>query len=392
METYLSRPDVSSRSKIPIEYIGFFNSTGYGQSASSNVFSLDRSGRYDVRIRGVHGRLSPDSFSKTDYANLSLMASKSENSRSVQVLHCIPDMFRRINLHQRKIALSTFETFQPPDHWIEAMNRCDAIFCPSQFNREQFLKAGLKKPLFVIPHVLDFDVWNSEVQSMPRDERFTFLFVGTWRRRKGYEALLEAWMKEFAPDEAVRLLIKTDKSDTAIKDVQKFKRDFDKKEIAPVSFERRVFDERQMASFIKSTDCYVSPSMGEGFGLCGLQAMSLRVPVIITNFSGCQEYAKSDNCTLLEPSGFIVHESIDPIPQFANKKWPRIKVATIQEAMRGVFENYKQSQIKADRAYEFVKQNFNYGVFASKFDEMMETIFSGSYSQNKALQRYPRRR
>lgn len=381
----------SSRPKTPIEYVGFFNQTGYGQSAVSNVLALENSGRYDVRIRGLHGLPPEQPFIRSDYERLSQMARKSENERAVQVLHCIPDMFRRVRSYRKRIALCTFETFQPPESWATLLNRCDAVFCPSQFNKAQFERSGVEKPIFVIPHVLNFDIWNETAQSMPRDTRFTFLFLGTWRRRKGYEVLLEAWMREFGPDERVRLLIKTDKTDQAMEDVRTFKRDLGKKEIAPISFERRVFNEQQMASFMKSVDCYVSPTMGEGFGLPALQAMALKVPVIVTNFSGCQEYAKKDNCTLLEPSGFLVHESIDPIPQFAYKKWPRIKVSTLQEAMRGVYEKYKQAQEKADKAYEFVRQNFNYEVFASKFDDMMEAVYSGSNAQNKAIQRYPRR-
>lgn len=381
----------SSRPKIPIEWIGFFNQTGYGQSAASSVFALEGSGRYDVRIRGLHGLPSRDAFCKTDHEKLSQMALKPENDKTLQVLHCIPEMFRRARPCNRRIALATFETFQPPDEWARALNRCDAVICPSSFNKQQFERTGVERPIFVLPHVLNFDIWNEQVQASSSDERFTFLFVGTWRRRKGYEVLLEAWMREFGPDERVRLLIKTDKTDSAMESVYSFKRSLQKKEIAPVSFERRVFNEQQMASFIKSSDCYISPTMGEGFGLPALQAMALKVPVVITNFSGCQEYAKQDNCTLLEPSGFLVHESIDPIPQFAYKKWPRIKVSTVQEAMRGVFEKYKQAQEKADKAYEFVRQNFNYGIFVTKFDKMMETVYSGSNAQNKAIQRHPRR-
>jgi glycosyltransferase involved in cell wall biosynthesis len=381
----------SSRPKIPLEYIGFFNQTGYGQSATSNVFALENSARYDVRIRGLHGLPARDAFSKEDYERLGRLGIKPENDRAFQVLHCIPDMFRRARPCNKRIALATFETFQPPDDWIKLLNRCDTVICPSTFNKNQFEKGGVEKPIFVLPHVLNFDIWNERVSSMSSDDCFTFLFVGTWRRRKGYEVLLEAWMSEFGPNEPVRLIIKTDKTNEAMEEVRLFKRDLGKKEIAPISFERRVFNEQQMASFVKSANCYVSPTMGEGFGLPALQAMALKVPVIVTNFSGCQEYAKQDNCTLLEPSGFLVHESIDPIPQFANKKWPRIKVSTVQEAMRGVFEKYKQAQEKADKAYEFVQKNFNYGIFVSKFDEMMETVYSGSNAQNKAIQRHPRR-
>lgn len=379
----------SSPPKIPLEWVGFFNQTGYGQSAVSSVLALHRSGRYDIRIRSLSGAPPEIAFSTEDLVLLRAMSLKPENDRSVQVLHSIPEMHRRVRRHARTIGLATFETFQPPDEWGGLLNRCDAVVCPSIFNREQFERTSLRKPIFVIPHVLDFGIWNPQVRPMPKDERFTFLFVGTWRRRKGWEALAEAWMREFAPNEPVRLLVKTDKVERAKEDILSMKKSLGRKDIAPIVFEKEVFTDRQMASFVKSADCYVSPTMGEGFGLPALQSMALKVPVIITNFSGCQEYAKNNNCTLLEPSGFMVHKCIDPIPQFANRKWPRIKVSTVQEAMRSVFQNYEVALQKADIAYEFVRQNFNYEVFVSKFDEMMEAVYGAGKSQAQAIQRNP---
>lgn len=378
----------SSRHKIPVEWVGFYNSTGYGQAASSNVFALESSGGFDVRIHGLHGEPSQESFSREDYLKLLSMSSKLENDRGVQILHCIPEMHRRARFHPHRIAFIAFETFQPPQEWATIVNRCDAAICPSRFNKEQFERCGITRPIFVLPHVLNFDIWNDQVKPMTRSNRFTFAFIGTWRRRKGWEVLLEAWMNEFGPDESVRLVIKTDKTDQAISDVERTNRNLGKKEIAPISFERKIFSDRQMASFLKSADCYISPTMGEGFGLPALQSMAIRVPVIITNFSGCQEYAKENNCTLLEPSGFMIRESIDPVPQFANKKWPRIRVSTVQTAMRKVYQEYKIAQEKADTAYEFVHNNFGQQTFAHKFSDMMENLYRGGYSQTQAIQRH----
>jgi glycosyltransferase involved in cell wall biosynthesis len=243
----------------------------------------------------------------------------------------------------------------------------------------------------VIPHILKFDVWNDRVKSMGATDEFVFLFLGTWRKRKGWEALLEAWFSEFGPDEKVRLVIKTDKSDRAAEDISRIKKNLGKKETAPISLERRLLNEEQIASFVKSAHCYVSSTLGEGFGLPALQAIALGVPVIITNFSGCQEYATADNCTLLEPSGFLVHECIDPVPQFAYKKWPRIKVSTIRTAMRGVIQDYQKAQEKADKAYRFVHDNFGYKTFILKFDDMMEKVYNGGCSQTQTIQRHARR-
>ena len=379
----------SSLHKPLIEWVGFFNSTGYGQATASNVLALHNSGKYRLRIRCLHSKPDRQSFTPDVFRTLCSLSEIPESSNAIQVLQCTPPFFHKINLLSRKIAFGAFETFDPPSDWVTVYNRCDALLCPSEFNREHFVKAGVMRPSFTLPHVLDLNIWNDQAKPLDRFPEFTFLFLGTWRKRKGWEALLEAWMSEFSIEDRVRLIIKTDKADKAEGDAKIVKSHLGKKEIAPITFERSIFDDRQMASLIKSADCMVCPTLGEGFGLPGLQSMAVRVPLIVTNFSGCQEYAKPELCTLLEPSGFMILDSLDPIPQFSQKKWPRIKVSSIREAMRQVLSKYEEAQQKADKAYAFSHAGFGYSNFVQRFEKVMETLYRGGRSKNQSSEWVP---
>jgi glycosyltransferase involved in cell wall biosynthesis len=147
------------------------------------------------------------------------------------------------------------------------------------------------------------------------------------------------------------------------------------KGFATILFENKVFDEKILPKFIKSVDCLVSPTMGEGFNLPGLQCMSLGVPVIITNFSGCTDYANEKTATLLEPNGFILRNNMDNIPQFKNRKWAFLEVKKIQESMRYVFKNQNQAKIKANSAYSFVRDKFNYKIVGDMFVDTMRDLY-----------------
>jgi glycosyltransferase involved in cell wall biosynthesis len=147
------------------------------------------------------------------------------------------------------------------------------------------------------------------------------------RKRKGWPILIEAFLQEFDQKESVQLLLKTDKPQQASKDIEKMRLGMNLKKECPLFyFESRIFDDAHLPSFYKSADCLVMPTLGEGFGLPGLQSMAVGTPVIVTNFSGCQDYAAEDKCTLLEPSGFVLQSNMDNILQFNNKKWPRVTV------------------------------------------------------------------
>lgn len=361
---------------IPLNYICFINETGYGQAAFDMISSLEETGLYDIRITCLNGSLSKNFLSTDSYKKLERLVKKPPNSKEIQIYHCIPSMQSRVLRGNHSIGFATFETYEPPKHWVDILNRMDAVICPSEFNFSIFAHAGVKRPIFHIPHCFDPLVWNENVQPLTKYEKYSFLFIGSWRRRKGWAQLLEAYFREFNFEEQVQLIIKTDKVQLAIQDVEKIKRSVNiKKEYPSIVFERTVFNDKTLPSFYKSADCLILPTFGEGFGLPAMQCMTIKVPVIVTNFSGCQEYASNDRCTLLEPSGFMIHEGMDQIMQFANKKWPRIMIESIQSAMRHVFSNQELSKLKADKAYEYVHDKFSYKTVSKSYSKMMESVY-----------------
>jgi len=244
-------------------------------------------------------------------------------------------------------------------------------------NRFIYFDMGkINKPIFHIPHCLDFDKYNFEVNPLKIYNKFTFLFLGTWKERKGYKQLIEAWLREFRDKDNVQLVIKTDKTKQARTYIEKIKKEVGiSKGFAPILVENKVFSEAEMPHFLKSFDCLLLPTMGEGFNIPGLQCMALGVPVVITNFSGCQDYANKDTATLLEPNGFILKKDMDGIPQFRNRKWAFISVAQIRKTMRKIINNPAKIKEKSKNAYEEVRNRFSYQKTEELFREMIGTLY-----------------
>lgn len=362
---------------IPIDYVCFLNQSGYSQAAQDTILALDHSGHFDVRVSCIHKSPVKAAFSRSSLNLFTDLCNKPARNDAVQVFHCIPEKQNRFKRLNKAISFATFETYKPPEKWITLLNRMDAVVCPSQFNYQIFAHSGIKRPLFHVPHTIDISRWNDGVLPMRRFDRFTFLFVGTWRKRKGWPQLVEAWFQEFSQRDRTQLLIHTDKAETAKRDIAVIKRDLglEKKETAPILIEDTVVDDLSLPSFFKSADCLVSPSLGEGFGLPALQCMALKVPVITTNFGGCKDYATADNCILVEPSGFLIHDCLDNIPQFRGCKWPRITVQSVRHAMRSALECREENRSKSENAYTNVRENFSSQVTVDKFLELMEMVY-----------------
>ena len=364
--------------KIPILYAFFANQSGYSQAAQSYILALHQSDNYDIRLHMFGGKPARPAISDERYELFMKMEKKQDKKERILIYHCIPTIQRRLKRIEnirKKIGFATYECLSPPNRWIQILNKNDAVITPSQFNYRIFAHTQLKRPLYYIPHCLDINIYNEDVEPLKNFNKFTFLFMGTWKIRKGYKQLVEAWLKEFTDKDGVQLVIKTDKIQAAKRYVEKIQKQLGiSKGIAPILFENKVFDEKELPKFIKSFDCFVSPSLGEGFCIPGLQCMALKIPVVITNFSGCLDYANGETATLIEPDGFVFYRDMDRIPQFRNKKWAFVSVKKIREAMRFVLNNKEIVKNKSENGYNYVRENFNYNKIEKLFREMLISI------------------
>jgi glycosyltransferase involved in cell wall biosynthesis len=354
-----------------IHYIGFvFSNTGFATAGRGNILALHKSGKHRIRITALDFQTYAKIAGK-DNDTLKNLLTLSKAPNEIQIYHSIPDLQRRVKKDGHNIGVGTFETYDPPASWIELYNKNDALIVPSQFNYEVFKKAGIYKPIFHIPHCIDFSIYHLGILPLKKYDRFTFLFIGAWKERKGYKELIQAWIEEFKFNEKVQLVIKTPQ----YKEAESYLRDNCKnKDCAPILVEKETYDEEVMARFIKSANCLVAPSMGEGLFLPGIQSMAVGVPVIITNYSGCKDYANNETVFLLEPEGFVTHHCLDKLPQFLKKKWAFISIGSIRKAMREVFNNKELREKKVKSAYEFVSSRFNYETTAKKFDVMFSVM------------------
>ena len=362
--------------KIKITYACFLNQSGYSQAAQGYILALNETGEFDIKIRIFGEKPAKPAISDENYEIFMEMVKKEEDTDRILIYHCIPTMQKRIKKVNKNIGMVTYETYSPPEKWVEILNQNDAIIVPSNFNYKIFSHMQIKKPLYYIPHCIDKNIYNKDVKPIREYDRYTFLFMGIWRDRKGTKQLLEAWLKEFKESDGFQLLIKTDKTKKAEEYIKHLKSELGiNKGFAPIIFENKVFDEKELPNFIKSVDCLISPHMGEGFGLLGLQCMALGIPVIITDFSGSQDYANETTATLIKPKGFIFRGNMDNIPQFKNKKWAFIEVKDIQKNMRYVIENKEKVKIKANVAYSEVRSKFSYERVSKLFIEMIKELY-----------------
>jgi glycosyltransferase involved in cell wall biosynthesis len=171
-------------------------------------------------------------------------------------------------------------TLVPPER-VDEINRYVSLLCvPCHQNAESFAASDVHVPIRVLPHGVD--TARFPYLDRPRRDVFTFGTFGDLTLRKGLDVLLRAFIREFKPDEPVRLLVK---------------RTFATRELPwPIDPDPRIeirtgfLDQPALLDLLQEMDAFVLPSRGEGFGLCGLEAMATGLPTIATNWSGPADY------------------------------------------------------------------------------------------------------
>ena len=119
---------------------------------------------------------------------------------------------------------------------------------------------------------------------------------------------------------------------------------------------------KEMLSLIASCDAYLSLHRGEGLGLGMLEAMSVGVPVIATDYGG-----NTDFCT--EETAFLVpYRLVKPLTAFPLykhvKEWAEPDVEIAAKYLKSVFADHALRKAKAQAAKRFVEERYEMEEFA----------------------------
>lgn len=247
----------------------------------------------------------------------------------------------------RSILRTTFESDRLDDAWVDTFNRFSQVWVTSSFNAEVFARCGVvPSKLVVVPNAIDtavFDPCRYRRTDMPGADGFRFLSVFDFTPRKGWDILLHSYVREFAPDEDVCLVLKvtnTDRSADPMARIRAFLDEHDYRRTPPIKLVHAHLADHAMAQLYANCDAFVLPSRGEGFGRPYLEALVMGLPAIATRWSGHLDFLDDDN-------GFLIDvEDTEPCerawsdsPLYAGHRWAAPGIDATRRLMRRVFED-----------------------------------------------------
>lgn len=348
-----------------VEFCCFVNNTGFSHAAIDYAKSMREHGA-EISIKCAHNFLMLESYEDKDKIWMQKAFDKKYNDIKHQFRHLIPPRWKNLRNAENISALAVFESTKPPLEWISAYKKVNNVICPSEYCADVFWSAGLNKRPIVIPHAIDIDFWD--IKNRQDNEIFTILSVGTWRQRKNWKNTIDGCIIASKNVGNIRLVIKTDRELDASAMINSLG-DLGRLQIDVVGGELKDADMREM---IRSSDCLLSASVGEGFCISPIQAMSCGIPVVCSAVGGCLEYVTDENCIRIDARGYQNISVMDNIPQFRNQEWAIITAEDVAEAIcKLILLDKKDRADMIIAARKYIEDNFAYQVVGRK---MMETI------------------
>ncbi len=267
-------------------------------------------------------------------------------------------------LHEGTVLFST---------WANLMNKVDKIFVPSEATKNLFKWNDVIAPIEVIPYGTNPELYKPGTGV--ENEDFVFYSVNSWTGdlddRKGTDLLIKAFDEEFK-DEKVKLVLKIGTFWAPNPDYMKCIVDILGHVNKNIIFNNEYISEKELVTHYQKSDCFVSPTRGEAFGLTIIDAMACGLPVIVTKDinSGHMDFCKGKDSVLWIDAPtvkqgdkrFYAEGNMLAEPDFDSLK----------KQMRFCFENKNELKKKAFAVSEQIRKDWTWAETARKLLEAIK--------------------
>jgi glycosyltransferase involved in cell wall biosynthesis len=263
---------------MKIRLIGIRNTLGIGVHFSNFADALRR-------VAGIG-----DCVEEIDSTSEPAMLTAAAQSQQDDINICFVSIDLQPFFRGTNIQWVVFESTRVPEIVMNTMIKADVVWVPSTWGRSTLITNGIDPARCdIVPEGVDTDRYHPYLTGNA-DKVTRFLTVGKFEERKSYKEILLAWASVFANEPSVELVIKTDhfvNVEHKQKNLNEFLNQLNLTNVHPVW---NKVDLDQMSQLYRSSDVFLLPSKGEGWGLPLIEAAAQGLPIITTMYSGQAEY------------------------------------------------------------------------------------------------------
>lgn len=286
--------------------------SGYASVARNYISALDKRG-FELVTRAL--RYDGGDFVPNE--RFAELESRSASGVDIIFQHTTPNEMEP-KVGKFNIGAFCWETDKIPELWVNQLNKMDLVLVPCEDNLRTARKCGVIVPLEKVPYACNMERYQKEYNPLivPQAEgHFKFLSIFQYSKKKSFELLLKSYMSEFSPQEPVLLIVKTyvgpnDGEEEyrriqylvgAVRELLRIKGGYPR-----IQLIHGIMPHEDMSRLYATSDCYVLPSRGEGWGVPHLDALGFGLPAIGTKGTGPEEFITPE-------CGWLVDSHMSPV-------------------------------------------------------------------------------
>ncbi|MFH1741650.1 MAG: glycosyltransferase family 4 protein [bacterium] len=234
-----------------------------------------------------------------------------------------------------------FETDALKTAPVSRLRNLDGILVCSKWAAAVLHSMGFApQAVHVVPGGVDTDLFMPHRSS--DTDRFVFLNIGMWQRRKSQDILVDAFLEAFPKGTDAVLKFLTNWSPYRTSDTyEEIKTHVLARAGDRIEFLPYIKHYSDLPALFSQVDCGVFPYRGEGWCMPLIEMMACGKPAIATYHSGPTEYLNEDNAYLLHPSGY---EYAFDIPHFLGEgRWATIHKGDLVDLLRHAYQQGRRT-------------------------------------------------
>ena len=284
----------------------------------------------------------------------------------------LPWFWRPSRMRAReRIGYMVYEAERVPLSYVRIARGLHRVWTASRFGVDVLRRSGVPEPIEVVPGGVNTEVFFPNGDSDRRDGPWVFTAIGKPEGRKNYEGLLRAYHAAFsaADDVVLRILAGGDGQGRAF--LSRILGSTTGTSPAAVELLRPLPDARAVADLLRSTDVFVLPTHGEGWGLPILEAMACGCCVITTNWSAPRDFVTSETGLLLD---YRMVKASCPFfgNMFRNVRWAEPNHDQLVHYLRWTYEHRDEARSVGRRAVEDVRARWTWRHAARRAWSLLE--------------------
>ena len=364
--------------------------TGFGQVSRNILPALHRSGRYDVDILGINYWGDPHEYpfkiwpmavngQRDPYGRQRLQQHLLDPNLDFDILFFLQDTFildflpgMLTNLQKAGKRFKSVYYYPidgiPKEAWIGSAASVDYPVTYTQFGFDQSVKirGELKDRLKMIPHGVNpkvfFPAPPDQVKAFREQffgalaDKFIVTNVNRNQQRKDIPATIRAFkeFKKHRPDSVLYLhMMAQDQGWNLPEVIKAFDLDITKDVILPQNFTASTGFPLEILNLVyNASDCVVSTTVGEGWGLSWTEAMSTKTPIVFPMNTCLPEYITEETAFPYPSGGDPDHITI--LPHDNEIPRPTSHIGEMVKQLVALYDNREEAARRAQAAYDMV--------------------------------------